>query len=133
MVGVGSAAAFHLARRGRRVLGLERFDVPNRMGSSHGLTRVIRLAYSESPGYVPLLRRAFHNWREAGRLYGEPLLSTAGLIGAALFRPDRFAVFYLAVGEGRYDGLPVWGMPGFKIGRCHHLGVSCLCGVRVEP
>jgi len=258
--GMGSAAAFHLARRGRRVLGLERFDVPNRMGSSHGLTRIIRLAYSESPGYVPLLRRAFHNWREAERLFGEPLLFTTGSIDAgpadhfvfagslascrthdiphealdaaevnrrfpgyrlppghmalhqadggfvaseraivahttlaqgfgadirarervlgwtphgegvrvttergvydagrlvlsagawvdefvpslrgvavperqvlgwfqprepALFRPDRFPVFNLAVEAGRYYGLPIWGMPGFKIGRYHHLG-----------
>ena len=55
---MGSAALYHLARRGKRVLGLERFDVPNDMGSSHGVTRIIRLAYFEHPDYVPLLRRA---------------------------------------------------------------------------
>ncbi len=44
---MGSAACLHLARRGKRVLGLERFDVPNAMGSSHGVTRIIRLAYAE--------------------------------------------------------------------------------------
>ncbi len=258
--GMGAAAAYHLARRGRRVLGLERFDVPNRMGSSHGLTRIIRLAYYESPAYVPLLHRAFHNWRETERAYGEQLLFTTGSLDAgpaqdrvftgslasclehgighevldaaevnrrypayclppghmallqadggfvaseraivahttlaqahgadirarervlgweprndgvrvttdrgtydagrlvlsagawmdqfvpalrgvsvperqvlgwfqpsdpAPFRPSAFPVFNLLVDEGRYYGLPVWGMPGFKIGRYHHLG-----------
>ena len=77
---MGSAAAFHLARRGQRVLGLERFDIPHRMGSSHGLTRIIRLAYYESPKYVPLLRRAYQNWRETERLFGEQLLFVTGSI-----------------------------------------------------
>jgi sarcosine oxidase len=76
--GMGSAAAWHLARRGKRVLGLERFDIPHRMGSSHGLTRIIRLAYHESPQYVPLLRRAYENWRETERLWGEQLLFITG-------------------------------------------------------
>ena len=38
--GMGSATAFQLARRGQRVLGLERFDIPHSMGSSHGMLRV---------------------------------------------------------------------------------------------
>ena len=54
--GMGSSACFHLARRGLRVLGLDRYDIPNAKGSSHGETRIIRLAYSESPAYVPLLQ-----------------------------------------------------------------------------
>src|SRR5205814_1833452 len=53
--GMGSAACYHLARRGKRVLGLERYDVPHAMGSSHGVNRIIRLAYYEDPRYVPLL------------------------------------------------------------------------------
>ena len=52
---MGSAACRDLARRGRRVLGLERFDIPNSMGSSHGESRLIRLCYFEHPDYVPLL------------------------------------------------------------------------------
>jgi sarcosine oxidase len=43
--GMGSASAYHLARRGQRVLGLEQFDLLHELGSSHGLTRIIRLAY----------------------------------------------------------------------------------------
>jgi sarcosine oxidase len=83
MGGMGSAAAFHLARRGQRVLGLERFDIPHRMGSSHGVNRIIRLAYFEHPDYVPLLRRAYANWRETETLFGEQLLHITGSIDAS--------------------------------------------------
>ena len=61
---MGAAACFHLARRGARVLGLEQLGIPNELGSSGGHTRLIRLAYYEHPDYVPLLRRAYDNWRE---------------------------------------------------------------------
>jgi len=61
---MGSAAAYHLARRGHRVLGVDRFAPPHDLGSSHGLTRIIREAYFEHPRYVPLIRRAFELWRE---------------------------------------------------------------------
>jgi sarcosine oxidase len=80
--GMGSAALYHLARRGKRVLGLERFDVPHELGSSHGLTRIIRLAYFEHPGYVPLLRRAYELWRELEREAGEQLLHVTGIVEA---------------------------------------------------
>jgi sarcosine oxidase len=79
--GMGSAALYHLARRGRRVLGLERFDVPNELGSSHGVTRIIRLAYYEHVDYVPLLRRAYELWREL-EAAGEQLLHITGSIDA---------------------------------------------------
>ena len=55
--GMGSAACFELARRGRRVLGLEQFPLVHARGSSHGHTRIIRTAYYEHPAYVPLVRR----------------------------------------------------------------------------
>ncbi len=54
--GHGSAALYHLAKRGKRVLGLEKFTIAHDNGSSHGLSRIIRLAYHEHPSYVPLLR-----------------------------------------------------------------------------
>jgi sarcosine oxidase len=82
--GMGSAAVYHLARRGRRVLGLEQFDIPHDRGSSHGVNRIIRLAYAEHPDYVPLLRRAYELWRELEQLAGEPLLIvTGGIDGGA--------------------------------------------------
>jgi sarcosine oxidase len=78
--GMGSAALHHLARRGSRVLGLERFDVLHEYGSSHGLTRIIRLGYFEHPDYVPLLRRAYELWRELEREAGEQLLYVTGIV-----------------------------------------------------
>lgn len=76
--GMGSATAAHLARRGERVLGLEQFDLLHERGSSHGLTRIIRLAYHEDPSYVPLLRRAYELWHVLEREVGEQLLVTTG-------------------------------------------------------
>jgi sarcosine oxidase len=76
--GMGSAACYYLARRGVRVLGLERFDVPHTMGSSHGYTRIIRLAYLEHPSYVGLLRRSYELWREIEAHVGERLLHITG-------------------------------------------------------
>ncbi len=90
--GMGSAACWQLARRGQRVLGLERFDIPHAHGSSHGVTRIIRLAYYESPDYVPLLRRAFELWREASAAFGEPLLAGRSRFDLTMFRFGRFGV-----------------------------------------
>jgi len=101
--GMGSAALFHLARRGRRVLGLERFDVPNELGSSHGVTRIIRLAYYEHVAYVPLLRRAFELWRELQALADEQLLHVTGSIDAG--PPDQL-VFAGSLRSCEEHGLP---------------------------
>lgn len=60
--GMGSAAAYHVATRGRRVLGLERHQPAHDKGSSHGGSRIIRQSYFEDPGYVPLLLRAYELW-----------------------------------------------------------------------
>lgn len=60
--GMGSAAAYHLAARGQRVLGLEKFTPAHDKGSSHGGSRIIRQSYFEDPAYVPLLLRAYELW-----------------------------------------------------------------------
>ena len=80
--GMGSAAVYHLARRGKAVLGLEQFDIPHDRGSSHGTNRIIRLAYWEHPSYVPLLRRAYELWRELENRAQERLLIITGGIDA---------------------------------------------------
>lgn len=79
---VGSSTVYELARRGKRVLGLERFDVPHEMGSSHGYTRIIRLPYYEHPSYVMLLRRSYEMWRAIEQHVGEQLLHITGSIDA---------------------------------------------------
>lgn len=73
--GMGSAALAELARRGRRVLGIEQFAIGHDQGSSHGRTRIIRTAYFEHPAYVPLVRRAFERWRELEQAHGSTLLT----------------------------------------------------------
>jgi sarcosine oxidase len=101
--GMGSAALHHLARRGKRVLGLERFDVPNELGSSHGVTRIIRLAYYEHVDYVPLLRRAYELWRELEGVAGEQLLHVTGSIDAG---PPGQLVFAGSLRSCEEHGLP---------------------------
>ena len=101
--GMGSAAVWQLAKRGQRVLGLEQFDVPHDFGSSHGVTRIIRLAYYEDPSYVPLLRRAYELWEELGASAGEPLLVQHGSIDAG---PEDDYVF-----RGSYESCVAHGIP----------------------
>lgn len=78
---MGSAAAYHIARRGLRVVGIDRFSPPHAMGSSHGKSRMIREAYYEHPLYVPLVQRAYTLWDELGQVAESPAFrQTGGLI-----------------------------------------------------
>ncbi len=93
---VGSATLHRLALRGASVIGIDRFDPPHDRGSTHGETRITRLAIAEGAAYVPLVRRSHALWRELEAQTGETLLmQTGGLI----------------IGEG--DGAPSHGQPGF--------------------
>jgi sarcosine oxidase len=74
----GSSAAYRLAARGASVLGFDRFTRGHTLGSSGGLSRIIRLSYYEHPDYVPLLRRAWTLWRDLERESGERLLTETG-------------------------------------------------------
>ncbi|MDY7106257.1 MAG: N-methyl-L-tryptophan oxidase [Actinomycetota bacterium] len=76
--GMGSAAARHLAARGQRVLGLERFTPAHDQGSSHGGSRIIRQSYFEDPAYVPLLLRSYELFEETERAAGTELLTVTG-------------------------------------------------------
>ncbi len=80
--GMGSAATFHLAKRGLKVLALEQFNIPHNLGSSHGITRIIRLCYYEDPSYVPILQRSFELWRELQVHVDQRLLYETGSIDA---------------------------------------------------
>ncbi len=78
----GSAALYHLARTGKRALGIEAFAPAHEGGSSHGESRIIRLAYFEHPAYVPLVRRAFEGWRALEHESRRRILSVTGIIEA---------------------------------------------------
>jgi sarcosine oxidase len=81
---MGSAALYHLAKRGVRVIGFERVRPAHEGGSSHGESRAIRLAYFEHESYVHLLRRAYENWRALERDTGTSLLTITGILEAGV-------------------------------------------------
>lgn len=101
--GMGSASAYQLARRGKRVLGLEQFDLLHELGSSHGLTRIIRLAYHEHPSYVPLLRRSYELWHDLEEQACEPLLITTGSLEGG---PEDGPMFRGALAAAELHDLP---------------------------
>ncbi|KAL3138142.1 hypothetical protein ABBQ38_005370 [Trebouxia sp. C0009 RCD-2024] len=78
--GMGSAALYQLARRGTKVLGIEQYGVAHNLGSSHGISRIIRLAYHEDPAYVPLLKRAYELWQQLEQETKQDLLCITGSI-----------------------------------------------------
>jgi sarcosine oxidase len=77
---MGSSTCYFLAKRGYKVLGLEQFDIPHELGSHTGQSRIIRKAYFEHPDYVPLLNRAYENWKNLEDETGEQLYYRAGLV-----------------------------------------------------
>jgi len=83
---MGSAAAFHMARRGISVAGFDRYAPPHTMGSSHGKTRIIREAYFEDPAYVPMVQRAYRLWGELEEESETTLLLKTG--GLMIGRPE---------------------------------------------
>lgn len=77
---VGAAALDALARHGQRVVGVDRFTLPHAMGSSHGGSRVIRMAYFEGCDYVPLLQASWRAWEQLEAFRGERLLLRTGIL-----------------------------------------------------
>jgi sarcosine oxidase len=102
---MGSAATYQLAKAGARVLGIDRHDPPHDHGSSHGESRITRLAIGEGAHYVPLVRRSHELWREIEAQTGEELLTQTGmlLIGASkaavLHGSDDFLATTIAAAE----------------------------------
>jgi len=74
----GSATLYQLAKRGARVLGIDQFDPPHTLGSTHGDTRITRLAIGEGAHYTPLAVRSHEIWRELEAATGANLLTTNG-------------------------------------------------------
>jgi sarcosine oxidase len=101
---MGSAAAWHLAARGQRVLGFDRFHPPHAMGSSTGRSRIIREAYWESPFYVPIVRRAYELWAELERRTAQRLLRpTGGLV----IGPSQGPLVAGAIASAETHGVPL--------------------------
>lgn len=101
--GMGSAAAYRLAERGQRVLGIDRFAPVHNLGSSHGGSRITRQAYFEDPAYVPLLLRAEQLWREVEERSGRSVVHYTG--GLMIGRADSRTV------AGSLASARQWGLP----------------------
>lgn len=86
---MGSAACFQLAARGVSVIGIDQYAPPHRWGSTHGETRITRLAMGEGREYVPFVRRSHELWREIEQETGTRLLTRAGILILA-HPPSRF-------------------------------------------
>ena len=77
---MGSAVAYQCARRGMSVVGFDRFDPPHAKGSSHGDTRITRLAVGEGEDYVPFVMASHRIWRELEASTGRSLLTQCGAL-----------------------------------------------------
>jgi sarcosine oxidase len=112
--GMGSATLAHLARRGVRAIGIERFERLHENGASTGETRIIRKAYFENAAYVPLLERAYQLWHDLERESGRSLVDLVGvlLVGA----PERESIAGAQETAKRYD-LPLEVFDSQQLGR----------------
>ena len=75
---MGSATVYQLAKRGVKVVGVDRFAPPHAHGSTHGETRITREAIGEGAQFVPLAMRSHRLWREIEHETGETLLTACG-------------------------------------------------------
>ena len=112
--GMGAAACFELARRGRTVLGLEQFPLVHDRGSSHGQTRIIRTAYYEHPNYVPLLKRAWVRWYELEQRTGRHLLTECPCLNIGPENSELIAGVRASAAE---HGLAIKNMSATEIAR----------------
>ena len=101
--GMGSAAAYELARRGKKVLGLERHKRGHDRGSSHGRSRLIRQAYFEDPAYVSLVLRAYELWE---RLEAEARRNLMTLCGGLMLGQRGSKVLEGSFRSAREHDLP---------------------------
>ncbi|MFM1650782.1 N-methyl-L-tryptophan oxidase [Brevibacillus sp. B_LB10_24] len=100
---MGSTAIYQLAKRGQRVLGLERFGPAHDQGSHHGGSRIIRQAYFEDPAYVPLLLRAYELWEQIERESGADIMTITG--GLMMGKPDSMTL------RGSLESAKRWNLP----------------------
>ena len=100
---MGRATLYHLASRGRRVLGLDQHASGHKLGSSHGDSRIIREMYFEHPLYVPLVQRAYDLWRELEERSGAALMT---ITGGLMIGPRDGAVVAGTLRSAREHGLP---------------------------
>lgn len=132
--GMGSAALYHLASAGLKVVGLEQFGIAHDRGSSHGESRILRLAYFENPAYVPLARRSLELWHALERESGERLFTETGGVDGG---PEDDPMFQGSLSSCLAHGLAhevLTGtelrerFPGFRMPRSHRFVLQAQAG-----
>jgi len=98
---MGSAASYYLSKRGYKVLGLEQFDISHEQGSHTGQSRIIRKAYFEHPDYVPLLEKAYKNWKTLEWETGQQVYIKTGLLYAG--NPTNEIIKGVELSAGSYN------------------------------
>ncbi len=98
--GVGSAAAYYLAKAGQKVLLLEQFELDHQNGSSYGQSRVIRYTY-DNPTYVDLMRDAYPLWFALEEEAGEKLYVKTGGLDFGFPETDTFQRMKASLDESR--------------------------------
>jgi sarcosine oxidase len=101
--GMGSSVSYHLATQGLKVLTLEKFRLNHEFGSSHGKTRIIRLAYFEDTRYVPLLRRAYDLWNRIQQVEGERIIT---ITGGLMIGPPEGEMMVGALKSAQFHSIP---------------------------
>lgn len=104
---MGSSACYHLSKRGASVLGLEQFGICHERGAHGGETRIIRKAYFEHPDYIPLLERAYENWREIELVSNEKIYHETGIFYAG---PKQHALLEQIKESARLYQIPLKGL-----------------------
>ncbi len=98
---MGSATCYYLSQRGHKVLGLEQFDISHDQGSHSGQSRIIRMAYGEDSDYVPLLKRAYANWKVLEDQTKSKVFEKTGL--AYFGKPDNEFMMTVKNSAAKYD------------------------------
>ena len=93
---MGLATTYALSKKGFKVLGLDQYSLFHQKGSSHGESRIIRMAYFEDPGYIPLLKLAYQGWAELEKQTGVEIFKKSGV---AFFTQPDSSVIYKGVKE----------------------------------
>ena len=112
---MGSAALYQLSRRGVTTLGIDRFHPPHDLGSSHGDTRITRLALGEGAQYVQFARRSHQIWRELESATGRSLLHCVGGL-----------IYGSTTGRARAHGASDFLQTTIDVARLHGIGHEVL-------
>jgi monomeric sarcosine oxidase len=127
----GSAALRFLALSGASVIGVDRYTPPHAFGSSHGETRLLRVAHAESASYVPMMKRAIELWRQIEAANGTRLFEATGIVYAGPRSGEFIAATHSAAQEHGVPFAEIIGEDRRNLEAVAHLPASWSCALEV--